>query len=142
MNYLDIIRRAFRITWTHKWLWLLGFAASLSGGGAGGFFGTGADNTGGNGFITTTSRGSPFLGLLSLLTIYSPADSPQWPVYIGMGLFVIAVLWLGTLLLGEIGHGGLIANVDDIERGGSPTFGDGWRAGVTHMRRMADSRQP
>jgi len=45
MNYGDLIRDSFRITWRNRYLWFFGFFAYLgtSGGGGGGSGNTGGD---------------------------------------------------------------------------------------------------
>lgn len=51
MNYTDVIKRTFRITWTYRPLatiLLLGTLAMLSGSGVGIFFSTDVDNAGRN----------------------------------------------------------------------------------------------
>lgn len=136
MNYVDTIKRAFRITWIHKSLWLLGFLASLSsGGGSGGNFNTGGGSDGGSG-----SNQLPSWLDASQVGRWFEQNSATVAALICVLLCVFLVIWLVTLVLGEIGQGGLIANVDGIERGGSPSFGDGWRAGAAHVRTLVGMR--
>jgi len=136
VNYTETIKRAFRIAWKHKSLWLLGFLASLSsGGGSGGNFNTGGGSDGGSG-----SNQLPSWLDASQIGRWFEQNSATVAALICVLLCVFLVIWLVTLVLGEIGQGGLIANVDGIERGGSPTFGDGWRAGAARVRTLVGMR--
>jgi hypothetical protein len=135
MNYVDTIKRAFRIAWMHKSLWLLGFLASLSSGGSGGSFSGGGDGGGRSdaGELPNWMGGSGMERWLS--------DNAGLLIGVVCGLLCFfLVLWLVFLVLGEIGQGGLIANVDGIERGGAPGFRDGWNAGRARMRTLVGMR--
>jgi len=135
MKYTDIIKRAFRIAWTHKSLWLLGFLASLGSGGSGGNFSTGGNAGGREG---TTEL--PGWMDTSQISRWLAENSGAIMAAICVLLCVFFVLWLVMLVLGEIGQGGLIANVNEIERDGRPGFGDGWRAGVARVRTLVGMR--
>ncbi|MCX6017577.1 MAG: hypothetical protein NTZ50_03595 [Chloroflexi bacterium] len=137
MNYINTIKRAFRIAWTHKSLWLLGFLAALSGGGGGG----------GNLNIPSNQRNTDTLPgwmdnseLSNQVARWFDQNSGLVLAAICGLLCVLLVLWIVTLILSEIGHGGLIANVDRIEHGENPGFGDGWRAGSARLRTLVGLR--
>ena len=63
MDYIETIKRAIRITFQHKSLWVLGFLASLAGGSGGG--------SGGSGNLPSGSGGSGSSGI--------PGGSPSFP---------------------------------------------------------------
>ena len=139
MNYVDTIKRAFRITWMHKSLWLLGFLASLGSGGSGSGVGTGGNADG----QQDLGRMPGWMGDSQLGNEFNRWMSDNSGVILALTcalLCVFFIIWIATLVLGEIGQGGLIANVDGIERGGSPSFGDGWRAGAARVRTLVGMR--
>lgn len=138
MDYIETIKRAFRITFQHKSLWVLGFLASLAG--SGGSSGSGNINlpSGGSG-----SSGSP--GGSSGLPGNMPFDDLPRMFNENVGLIVAVIIALCCFLLvlslifialSEIGHGGLISNVDRIEQGERPGLGDGWRSGAGRLRTL------
>lgn len=142
MDYIETIKRAFRITFQHKSLWVLGFLASLASGSGGG---SGSSN------VNLPSGGSGGSGSSGI-----PGGSPSFPndmpfddlgrmfndnaglviaAIVALCCFVL-VLSLIFMALAEIGHGGLIANVNGIENGEQPGLGAGWRAGVSRLRTL------
>jgi hypothetical protein len=118
MNYTEIIKRAARITWRYKVLWILGILLALSGGGGGGS--TSSFNFGGG---SGPTNGMP------------PAMFPDWNlpdpgVIAGFALLGCCLLLLLIVLLTVVQYvarTGLYRAVDQIEdSGAAPT----WRAGL------------
>ena len=72
MDYGDIIKRSWRITWRYKALWVLGIFAGVSGCQAGGGSGGNSGGSGGNsfqqfgdGFSTASGSSGSWTGLPS-----------------------------------------------------------------------------
>ncbi len=106
MDYTDILRRAWQITWKHKALWLFGFLLSLFGGGGG---------TGGSQGVQQTFGAGDRLAPLSILVI----------VLIAL-LFVAFFVVLG-IVVRYLSLGALIGMVREAEQTGETSVGSGWR---------------
>ncbi|MCX6017576.1 MAG: hypothetical protein NTZ50_03590 [Chloroflexi bacterium] len=126
---------------------MLGFLVSLSGGGFGGGFGSSFGSSFSTGSSSDGRSGmNPLPGwwgnsqMRREIGRWLADNSETILAAIGVLLCVLFVLWIVLLLLGEIGQGGLITNVDGIERSGSPGLGDGWRAGAARMRTLVGMR--
>ncbi len=131
MGFGEIIKRAWRITWRYRALWVLGLFAGVAGGSSGGGGGSSYNPS------SSGSRGSDtgqfFYGL----------DPANWTDQISR--FLPAII-AGTMLLLAIGfvfwivgiaaRGGLIQAVDAIEEGGTFTLGAAWDAGFGHFWRL------
>lgn len=119
MNYIEIIKRAARITWRYKVLWILGILLALSGGGGGGGGGSGM-NFGGNGG-----------GM-------APPVFPNWSmpdpgVIAGFVLLCCCLLLILIVILTivqYVARTGLYRAVDQIEEtSAAPTWREGLRLG-------------
>lgn len=119
MNYMEIIKRAARITWRYKVLWILGILLALSGGGGGGGGGSGM-NFGGNGG-----------GM-------APPVFPNWSmpdpgVIAGFVLLCCCLLLILIVILTivqYVARTGLYRAVDQIEEtSAAPTWREGLRLG-------------
>lgn len=127
MNYGDLIKDAFAISWRNKYLWFFGFFAggvgSSFGGnvpsGAGNFDGGGSDQSGASGLAAQVGPG--VLDNVALL----------------VALFVIiGLLVLLFLVMTLISQGALADNVAAIDRGEGRRFRSGWRAGLGNIWRV------
>lgn len=142
MDYFETIKRAARMVWRHKSLWVLGFIAGLSGGGGGGGnFSAGNFGGPGGGSGTGGSNVNPFDSpeLQEGLRWITENSALLIAVVLGVCLCLV-VLSLILMVLGEIGQGGLISNVARINADESAGFGDGWRAGLGRVRSLAGQR--
>jgi hypothetical protein len=124
MDYGALVRDAWRITWRHKYLWLLGFLAGEAGG-CGISYNIGdIDPTRFDSVVpeSTFNRTESWL-------------NAHWEIVI---LIIAGFFLLGLVLLvvSLIARGGLIAGVDEISRGGRPTLGRAWGAGVRRFWRL------
>lgn len=127
MNYGDLIRDAFRISWRNKYLWFFGFFAggvgSSFGGnvpsGAGSFDGGGSEQSGTPGIAAQVGPGL-FDNVALLIALF---------VVIGL----IVLLFLALTLVSQ---GALAENVAAIDRGEGRRFGSGWRAGLGNVWRV------
>ncbi|HZK49665.1 MAG TPA: hypothetical protein VFD74_08705 [Thermoleophilia bacterium] len=126
MDYSDLLRRAWRVAWRHKYLWLLGLVASEGGCGISG----GAPNISYS-FGSDQGYGPFASGSLDL------ADwiAHNWPFLLALivGLFLLGiVLWVISI----IATGGLIAGSDAANAEGPSGLGFAWSAGVRSFWRL------
>ncbi len=116
MEYGNVLRRAWEITWRWKVLWILGFLVSLGSGGGGG-------------------------GSSSSARIGEDIDLGRWgadfpEVWAAIGGIVVGLLCLALVLaiavwvVSTIARGGLIAGVQQVEDEGATSFGQAWRVGT------------
>jgi len=124
MGYGEIIKRAWKITWRYRALWVLGLFAGVTGSSSSG------GGSGGNNFNSNTGSGSgsnPF----------SDLPDPSWwsdqiarilPAIIA-GVVVLVVLGFVTWVLRIAARGGLVQAVNAIEEGQTFTLGAAWNAG-------------
>ncbi len=122
MNYTEIIKRAARITWRYKVLWVLGILLALSGGGGGGGSGSGMNFSGG---------GNGGGGM-------APPEFPTWSppdpgVIAGIVLLccsLLLVLIVVMTIVQYVARTGLYRAVDQIEESGAaPSWREGLRLG-------------
>src|SRR5665811_193401 len=126
VDYSDLLRRAWRVAWRHKYLWLLGLVASEGGCGISG----GAPNISYS-FGSYQGYGPFASGSLDL------ADwiAHNWPFLLALivGLFLLGiVLWVISI----IATGGLIAGSDAANAEGPSGLGFAWSAGVRSFWRL------
>lgn len=148
----DILSRAWRITWRHKALWLLGFLVALPGGtgngvSAGSRFqarGDGAGLAGGDGLGSGLGRLGQGLpeGLRTYLeqlvreftTLRQSVlltDRP-WllPVVVLLVIAALFLLWLLLAMIGLVARTGLVRSIDAIDAGApAPSLRQAWRLG-------------
>lgn len=122
MDYSELLRSAWRITWRHKYLWVLGFFAaegggcSFSGGSPGsGDFGGFSGNYSGGGDDWFAANWAPLLAIALGLIV------------LGFAMWVISIITTGGLIAGT-----------DAAHGERPDAGLGaaWRAGVHSFWRL------
>lgn len=126
MNYWGLIKDAFRISWSNKFLWFFGFfvAGSTSFPSGGGNFGGGGDD------FDFEQSGAAFP-----LTAQIGVDGGAVLIALLLGL-VVLVLAVVFIVLALISRGALAESVAAIEGGQSRRFSSAWRAGVSHMWRV------
>lgn len=120
MNYFDLLKRAFQITWRYRALWLFGFILALCGGGGGG---------GGGNFNVPGSGNADFGNFGDLPNIPEP-DPGLIIAIIGsvIGLFIL--LYLVALVAQLIARTALIGMVNQIQTTHEAvTIGHGWHWG-------------
>lgn len=131
MDYGQILRRAWQITWKYKFLWVFGFAIALcrgQGGGGGSF-----------NFSDTFSRGdmqnrnipiSPEV----LRQIEQFVNSPAfWGLIVGL-IVLILLLSLLSIAIGAYARGALVRSVNRIENGEGIDFRQAWEEGKISFR--------
>jgi len=131
MEYGQIIKKAWRITWRYRFLWVLGIFAGITGWGGQGSGGySGGGRSFGSGGASGSSSASPFsAGQLQQLG----ATASKWvPVLIAAGLIWIAFALL-MWVLNLAAQGGLVWAVNEIEDGRTPSLGSAWQRGLSHL---------
>lgn len=131
MNYGDLIRDAFRISWRNKFLWFFGLFV----GGAGFNFttpptGSGGEDFDGNDFnFGQTGNSTPFTGQIG---------GEQFGTLVLVLGVVALVLLIGLILivLAIISTGGLADSVAAIDRGEGRHFSSTFRAGLSNFWRV------
>lgn len=114
MNHVELVKRAAKLTWRYKVLWILGFLVALTSGGGGGSgsrfsnsFGSSGDGFGG--FENGMSLPDNFGAILLLVCV------------------VLFLLFLVMVVVSTVARTGLYRSVDKIEETGvAPT----WRAAL------------
>ena len=128
MDYGDILKRAWNVTWRYKILWLFGFFA------------------GGAGYSSSSSRYSVPSPGSGTSTTSNPFTGTQWTaiqhnVAPFVGLIVVAiivafVIGIAFLIVAVAARGGLIHLVNEAEEGRTVRAGDGWRVGFKKWWRV------
>lgn len=116
MDYTEILKRAWNITWRYRWLWVLGLFA---GGGVSG---------GNSAYQQDMSSTQPFGNLPSI-------DSAGLLVIMGVAVLVFFISIL-LFILGVAARGGLISQVDRADGGIAPSLREGWRVGFHFFWRV------
>ena len=127
MNYGDLIKDAFRISWRNKYLWFFGFFVGGVGSSFGGNIPSGAGNFDGGG---TEQSGTP--GFAAQL---GPGVFDNAALIVALVVVGVVILLL-LLALTLISQGALAENVAAIDRGEGRRFGSGWRAGLANIWRV------
>ena len=120
MKFGEIIKKAWRITWRYKALWVLGVFAGITG-----WAGSGGSTGGGNSARSASTN--PFGSNFDPRSLLFEARSfiPLAVVMIS-GLVLIGLAW-GVLAIGA--RGGLVHAVNEAEEGRTPSLGAAWSAG-------------
>ena len=122
MDYGDLLKTAWVVTWRHKYLWVLGLFAL---GGGASPLSCGSNSS----FQTSTSSGS---GTVDVADFFSR----HWAVLAALALLLLLVGFVWAIL-SLIAEAGLIAGVDDRLQGRSPAgLSSAWRAGVHSFWRL------
>ncbi len=117
MNHTDLIKRAWRITWRYRVLWLFGILLALAGGGGGGGGGGGDGGRGGIPPIRGLDNLDPgkIIGIIALCCCI---------------LFAVAIV---MTIVQYMARAALYRSVDQIEETGvAPTGREGFRLGWTN----------
>lgn len=128
MDHIDIIKRAWRVAWRYKILWLFGlFAGGVSGGGGGG---------GGGNLSGTAGQLQPD----NTLPIQELQRAGWWlqdNIGLVIVLFALSVLVAFILFISSIvAKGGLIHLVNEAEEGRPVRGLDGWATGLRMSPRV------
>jgi hypothetical protein len=124
MNYLDLLKRSWRITWRYRALWLFGFLLALCGGGSGGngnFQFPGGSSGGGDG----GGGGGGFGDLPKLPDV----DPTMWIAVAVAVLGLVLVLVAVGVVVRSVTRAALIGMVRQANDAERVTITDGWRLG-------------
>jgi hypothetical protein len=129
MNYGDILREAFQITWRNKFLWFFGFFV------AGGTSSFNIPSTGGNG--TGGGTGGPVPP--QLYGIWRTVQENLMLVLVVAGIAFL-VVFLVFLVLALLSDAALAESAAAIHRGEGRRFGVAWRTGLRFVWRVLGLR--
>lgn len=119
MNHLDLLKRAFHITWRYRPLWIFGFFLALCGGSGGG---------GGGGNFNFPGSGGDLEGFGNLPNL--PAISPEVIIAVVIVLFCLLILLaLLGFVVQVVTRTSLIGMVRQIEETEAITVAEGWQIG-------------
>jgi hypothetical protein len=121
INYVEILKNAWQVTWKNKFLWWFGFLIALSSGGGG--FNYSPDEK-------EKSKVEDFIN-----SGYHDFISAYWH-WIVAGIIIILVLSIIFIILGLIGRGALIKSTDKIIRGEKTNFKEGFRKGKKYLGKI------
>ena len=128
MNYGDLIKDAFRISWRNKYLWFFGFFA---GGTSSGFSVPTIPSGGGGGdFDDLDPGGSEFSSSLAAQTGQGVFENVGLLVALGVVVLLIVLVFIA---LGLISQGALAESVAAVDRGEQRRFSSAWRAGLSSL---------
>ena len=117
MNYTEIIKRAARLTWRYKVLWILGILLALSGG------------SGGNS-ITYTFNGNSGGMVPPMSPIWNFPEPGVIAGFVLLCCCLLALLLVVMTIVQYVARTGLYRAVDQIEASGvAPSWRDGLRLG-------------
>lgn len=133
MEYGQILKRAWQITWKYKFLWVFGIAIALCRGQGGG---------GGNfNFGNRFSRGGVQNGEVPmppevLRQIEQFINSQTfWALIIGLIIFILLVS-IVSIAIGAYARGALVRSVNRIENGETMGFRQAWEEGKPSFRSL------
>ena len=131
MNYGDLIKDAFRISWRNKYLWFFGF---FVGGTSSGFNVPTIPSGGGGGdFDDLDPGGSEFSSSLAAQAGQGVFENVGLLVALGIVVLLIVLVFIA---LGLISQGALAESVAAIDRGEQRRFSSAWRAGLSSLWRV------
>jgi len=132
MDYGDILKRAWRITWRYKALWVLGLFAGVAGGSSGGGGSSGYRAGGGTGTGTGTAA--------------NPFGTYQWTLFtdfvrqhlVAIAIVTALIVLFGLVMwvLGVAARGGLIHLANEASEGHVVRLSDGWGTGFRNWGRV------
>jgi hypothetical protein len=111
MDHIEVLKRAFKITWRHRALWLFGILLALTGGGGRGFR-----------FSFPSGGGGDFGTMPEIASVLTTA------IAIALILFII-VLIVGFVIVRYVTQTALIGMVKEIEDTGTTSAKSGFRTG-------------
>ncbi|PWH16788.1 MAG: hypothetical protein DDG59_08860 [Anaerolineae bacterium] len=132
MEYGQILRRAWQITWKYKFLWVFGIAIALCRGQGGG---NGANFNFGNNFPREGNRNGDIpISPEVMRGIQQFINSPAfWGLIVGL-IVLILVLTLLSIAVGAYARGVLVRSVNRIENGEILDFRQAWEEGKPSFR--------
>ncbi len=124
MNQIELVKRAAKLVWRYRVLWLFGILLALTSGSGGPNF----NYTFGN----NKSSGAPFDGFPSWSGINGTLAGTEAGI-IALCCCLLLLFAIGMTIVQYVSKAALIRSVDQIEGAGSaPTWREGFRLGWTH----------
>lgn len=124
VNYLEILKNAWAITWKNKYLWWFGFLLAFSGSG-------GMLNFRFGDFKKIEDKGINPETKQQVIDFFTA--NATWII---AGVSILAVICLVFLVLGIIARGGLIKSVGKISKGETADFKTGFREGKKYFWKL------
>lgn len=134
MDFGDLFKRGWQITWNNKFLYILGFLAALGGNGSSGGSGSGNINnipTGNN-----TEDFEAFEDLFGEFGFDPSSFESMLPTIIGSIIAIVCILFVIRIVLWFIrliSEAGMIQSVADINAGGTSNFRQAFAQGREHI---------
>lgn len=123
IEYIQILKDAWKIIWNNKYLWWFGFFIALGGGG--GFNFQLPINNNGSWEKKTEASKEEILGFIN--------NYFEW---IAAGLVILAVIMIILLVLRIISQAAIIKSVDGIKRGEKSGFSIGFKKGRKYFWKL------
>ena len=113
INYLEIIKKAWAITWKNRYLWWFGFFVILGGGGSVNyFFNSGEDKK------LDPAQNEKILEFFS--------QNIHWVITLAIVVFLLLIIFF---ILNTLGRGALITSIEKNIKGQVSNFKSGWKDG-------------
>ncbi len=122
MDYFDILKRAWNITWKYKMLWVLGLFAGA---------GSGGSSNGGSSYSGNTGSGDYPSASVDQFTRWATDNVALIAVGIGL-LVVIGFIWW---VLSIAAQGGLVHGANEAAEGRTPSLRASWGVGFSKWGR-------
>ncbi|KKP80197.1 MAG: hypothetical protein A2271_03865 [Candidatus Moranbacteria bacterium RIFOXYA12_FULL_35_19] len=113
INYLDIIKKAWAITWKNRYLWWFGFFVALGGGGSANYFFNSDDEK-----KLNPAQNEKILEFFS--------QNMSWIITFIIIAFLLLIIFS---ILNIIGRGALITSIEKNSQGQIANFKSGWNSG-------------
>ncbi|HEV2093051.1 MAG TPA: hypothetical protein VGR18_07795 [Rubrobacter sp.] len=127
MNYGDLIKDAFAVSWRNKFLWFFGFFAGGTGTNFLGNVPSGGGNFDGGDFEQS--------GAVGLAAQVGPGIFENAALIVALVVVGVVIL-LAFIAMSLISQGALAENVAAIDGGEGRRFSSGWRAGLRNFWRV------
>lgn len=139
MDFGEVLRRTWEITWKNKGLWILGVLAGCSASGRGSNF-QASSSFRGYDFGGREFPGGRIEGMEQLQQFFNRIDETTWIAVALVILGVILVLGVVFLILGVIGQAGLIAGFIQADEGQAITLGEAFNLGIANFWKLLGIR--
>ncbi len=136
MDYSEVLRKTWDISWRNKGLWFLGVLAGCSASGRGNF---GNSTSSVRGYDFNSGDLPRFQGDRFFDEIGPIQEEVIIPIVLGF-LCLVLILALVVFVLGVIGQGGLIAGFRRADDGADVTFAEAFSEGMQNFWKLAGIR--
>lgn len=119
MQYLSFFKKALKITWKNKYLWIFGAFLALAGGGVQSNFS----------FDKSGQESAEFSKFFQQITSWTSQEK----VLLSVGLIFLLIFILALLVLTVVSQGAIISSIDKINQRRKTNFKDGVRQGLKNF---------